>query len=56
MQPEHSHQFVIPVEWEATPATKGIFSTTELKYTIEPMPAIKQVTKLRCSCGEEIDR
>lgn len=44
----HQHQYIIPVEWRiATEHNKD-----ELGRTFKS----KKVTKLRCSCGSEIDR
>jgi len=45
----HEHQFVIPVEWAEEPAWSD-------GQGLASYPARKKVTKLRCSCGEEIDR
>jgi hypothetical protein len=42
-QLEHHHKFVIPVEWAT--------NSHDMGYGIW-----KRVTKLRCECGEEIER
>lgn len=42
---EHEHKFVIPVEWREIVQVQTHFIKN---------PVV--VTKLRCECGEEIDR
>ncbi len=45
---EHSHQFAIPVEW--------VFIQNKNVYGEVMGDPRYNVTKLRCSCGEETER
>lgn len=46
---EHVHAFIIPVEWAYAWARPD--GSREMAFGNHP--CYKQVTKLRCSCGEE---
>lgn len=47
--PKHSHQFIIPVEW--------VIKSGEIYYdSSRNTPDRYTVTKLRCICGQEMDR
>jgi len=45
---EHKHKFVIPVQWKYADGTLMATRHDAALHCI--------VTKLRCECGEEIDR
>lgn len=58
---EHQHQHIIPVEWEYVYRTHEKIVGThcgEVLYgaTSDSVPTLRLVTKLRCVCGDEIDR
>jgi hypothetical protein len=45
---KHQHQFTIPVEWRYSGNPSNTYQSAA--------PDTKKVTKLRCPCGEEIER
>jgi hypothetical protein len=45
---KHQHQFTIPVAWK--------YIDTKKTSVTSHWPEQKEVTKLRCPCGEEIER
>lgn len=48
---EHTHQYVIPVEW--------FYEFHNGQIVVQDIPTHPErlkVTKLRCACGEEIER
>lgn len=51
MQAKHIHQFTVPVEW-----IEQEHGFDNRAYIIRQLPVKTKVTKLRCICGEEIDR
>jgi hypothetical protein len=54
---DHQHKFVIPVEWKFIPS-EGHFDGAHVHGSWEDYkaPIGRVVTKLRCECGEEIER
>lgn len=49
---QHEHRHHIPVEWEY----KGIADEPWGHGHRDFPPSMKRVTKLRCVCGDEVDR
>lgn len=49
---KHQHQYTIPVEWQY----KGVAAEWGQAHGKWPVASRKRVTKLRCSCGSEVER
>lgn len=54
--PIHKHEFTIPVEWKNTYLNDSEAKNQGLRIWDYASVFIKEVTKLSCSCGEEISR
>lgn len=50
----HEHTFVIPVEWKQKPNSQDGYG--DVRYIDRQRPITTIVTKLRCECGEEVER
>jgi hypothetical protein len=50
-EPGHAHRFVIPVESTSTVTQWAYHNNIAAAFV-----TVASVTKLRCECGEEIDR
>lgn len=53
---KHKHQFTIPVEWRYQWAGKSGYYDLGWDDDKSQLKVGRRVTKLRCACGEEINR